>query len=150
MREKPWVQFTNSRRRMGQSPLMRGKCTGSRSSASKRRSIPAHAGETWWSWAEVVIFEVNPRSCGGNCDCLEFCCGAIGQSPLMRGKQHGPRGWQAGLRSIPAHAGETPAHKSIRSILMVNPRSCGGNLSREFAQLSREGQSPLMRGKPAP
>ncbi len=65
----------------------------------------------------------------------------------MRGKQSIRRLKKPGIRSIPAHAGETLERTVRLSDEAVNPRSCGGNRGYGTVSGTRWGQSPLMRGK---
>ncbi len=133
---------------LGQSPLMRGKPKPLSPLGSPRRSIPAHAGETFMRLPGSEKTEVNPRSCGGNRS-LEACRkGGRGQSPLMRGKRAPRISAIDSLGSIPAHAGETICQTKLGIFLAVNPRSCGGNSGSGSEPSGDRGQSPLMRGKP--
>ena len=67
-------------------------------------------------------------------------CGGTGYT--MRMRQIPPR------RSIPAYAGEPPAHTAARPTCAVYPRVCGG--TKSYLRLSRRvpGLSPRMRGEP--
>ena len=56
------------RARQGLSPRMRGNRPGLRSSRSRSRSIPAHAGEPSTSPSSSAIRRVYPRACGGTFD----------------------------------------------------------------------------------
>ena len=53
----------------------------------------------------------------------------------------------AGLRSIPAPAGETECRRVSVLLTLVHPRACGGNCAPAFPAISQEGPSPRLRGK---
>ena len=50
-------------------------------------------------------------------------------------------------RSIPARAGETSIFSTIREVLGVNPRACGGDPYLREKGIELEGQSPRVRGR---
>ena len=116
----------------------------------KKRSIPAHAGETIAVAPYSTPSLVNPRSCGGNQKPSMTGLWRSGQSPLMRGKRLPKRNKTTKIWSIPAHAGETFCFSSVITAFRVNPRSCGGNGDKRDPRRDARGQSPLMRGKLSP
>ena len=96
-----------SGRRVGSSPLTRGKRVWERASESAGRLIPAHAGKTRESLSSGMNSRAHPRSRGEN-RFHNRCRGyRDGSSPLTRGKQRRPRKCQGHKRLIPAHAGKT-------------------------------------------
>ena len=95
------------RRRVGSSPLTRGK-PGARSGRPARGGlIPAHAGKTACGIYHIGGVGAHPRSRGENRRCGPGSAWAGGSSPLTRGKHAAgaARGGRGGL--IPAHAGKT-------------------------------------------
>ena len=65
----------------------------------------------------------------------------------MRGKPAGASASLAGLRIIPAHAGQTaPAYIRTPSCA-DHPRACGANSASDWVEAWRTGSSPRMRGK---
>ena len=118
------------------SPRMRGKLEVRRTAPTRRRSIPAHAGETAWRPVGVETARVHPRAYGGNTSGQLKDFTAKGPSPRMRGKPGSPRIRGKHERttqgfyckgSIPAHAGETRTSSTRSSNSRVHPRACGGN-----------------------
>ena len=111
--------------------------------------IPAHAGKTpprkppWTStWA-------HPRSRGENSHANVKTSAKAGSSPLTRGKRR--RFQVAGVVPglIPAHAGKTCLIRDGSTPAKANPRTRGENLLDPGRVDTREGSSPLTRGKPA-
>ena len=136
-------------RRVGSSPLTRGKPVKLLLRGAGHGLIPAHAGKTasaspsaWTTWA-------HPRSRGENSDTF---CGrgpGLGSSPLTRGKpvvRPRCRG-VAGL--IPAHAGKTIATGRDDISTSAHPRSRGENARPDDGAGTVKGSSPLTRGKPS-
>ena len=89
--------------------------------------IPAHAGKT----CIVNIFKnthwAHPRSRGENLSSQSTCEGALGSSPLTRGKQAAHDGLQDDLGLIPAHAGKTLISARSPFAARAHPRSRGEN-----------------------
>ena len=91
----------------GSSPLTRGKPKALRGDAHHDGLIPAHAGKTARPASRLIPGEAHPRSRGENKQAASDIVGAVGSSPLTRGKP-GPRDRPPGrFRLIPAHAGKT-------------------------------------------
>ena len=111
------------------------------------RSIPAWAGETSRPSGRSARSRVYPRVGGGN----EIEAGvhdrSNGLSPRGRGKQHVGGRPRAGLRSIPAWAGETLAVGRDCTLIEVYPRVGGGNLNQSRAGQAANGLSPRGWGK---
>ena len=91
----------------GSSPLTRGKPTQRKSSCSRARLIPAHAGKTTLSRTRNLMTEAHPRSRGENEAALAQVGIGCGSSPLTRGKRLFPALESIWTRLIPAHAGKT-------------------------------------------
>ena len=73
---------------------------------------------------------------------------ASGSSPLTRGKQRSPRDEIPWRGLIPAHAGKTCSSLMIVIGFPAHPRSRGENQDENIINLSKQGSSPLTRGKP--
>ena len=73
---------------------------------------------------------------------------ASGSSPLTRGKLTSPDEQLIKLGLIPAHAGKTTNRRSVPTRPWAHPRSRGENLWQDWRTNTREGSSPLTRGKP--
>ena len=114
-------------KRHGLSPRGRGKPMRMRSWWSKRRSIPAWAGETVTAAFADPIPWVYPRVGGGNNVGKLVPDSPHGLSPRGRGKLAVPWVRLSVRRSIPAWAGETPARLDIDGTIQVYPRVGGGN-----------------------
>ena len=114
-------------RRLGSSPLTRGKQGVRGHCGGSGRLIPAHAGKTWCASSYPQRSRAHPRSRGENVVACGGTHGQGGSSPLTRGKRPLPSREGAGGRLIPAHAGKTRTGTSP-------PRSTCGS-------------SPLTRGK---
>ena len=132
----------------GRSPLTRGRPVTRGDIHRLLRSIPAHAGETRSASARPCRPGVDPRSRGGDIDFLMRFTRAQGRSPLTRGRQIEDKASGTGLRSIPAHAGETSARQHQVPPPEVDPRSRGGDAGEDQPDERRSGRSPLTRGRP--
>ena len=131
----------------GSSPLTRGKPRLLPQVSFGRGLIPAHAGKTTPTRATSLSPRAHPRSRGENMRRRVRIVGALGSSPLTRGKPHG-RGGPAGESGlIPAHAGKTSCSDSYPASKRAHPRSRGENDSRRHPKPRRCGSSPLTRGK---
>ena len=132
----------------GSSPLTRGKRACSTWRGPRTWLIPAHAGKTRCRrWCRSCRW-AHPRSRGENVRAGARRVPYAGSSPLTRGKQGGcfVTGGNVGL--IPAHAGKTRFCGWPCGRTGAHPRSRGENVLSHRAPLSREGSSPLTRGKP--
>ena len=101
------VRHVEPVRRLGSSPLTRGKPTLSWTPGWVKRLIPAHAGKTRRLRSYPGNQRAHPRSRGENRRTRTCVLSPLGSSPLTRGKpaRGPPREVGAGL--IPAHAGKT-------------------------------------------
>ena len=91
----------------GLSPRGRGKQSRAGISGSRRRSIPAWAGETRASAPAHCRYTVYPRVGGGNRSSGSIPAPDRGLSPRGRGKPRQGFRVEQMIRSIPAWAGET-------------------------------------------
>ena len=94
--------------RVGTSPRMRGKLTGSNAETMELGNIPAHAGKTYLRGHAHRNPQEHPRACGENRGEIAGIAGELGTSPRMRGKPQCFLNLFIGHRNIPAHAGKTP------------------------------------------
>ena len=133
--------------RRGRSPLTRGRRRRALGPVVGRRSIPAHAGETFFDHGATPPNKVDPRSRGG--DAHNLAGGEVfhGRSPLTRGRQVMREADAGPSRSIPAHAGETGGSRHIQARAGVDPRSRGGDAMGAVASVTASGRSPLTRGR---
>mgnify|MGYP000997653291 CR=1 FL=1 len=131
----------------GSSPLTRGKHLQAAVRLLEGRLIPAHAGKTYTERTKTHAYRAHPRSRGENKVIGQGYSGAWGSSPLTRGKpeRRGDHAAQEGL--IPAHAGKTRWKQRILQVWEAHPRSRGENTSPMSDLQTRDGSSPLTRGK---
>ena len=96
-------------RRVGSSPLTRGKQRKKVGTPPDRGLIPAHAGKTFPDRDAATAVSAHPRSRGENRGDQLMLWRAAGSSPLTRGKHLLIRGALPVRGLIPAHAGKTQA-----------------------------------------
>ena len=132
----------------GSSPLTRGKRGQGDDDAHTWRLIPAHAGKTLAHDTVNVLPQAHPRSRGENQEAACDVVGAVGSSPLTRGKLQGAKDSWLGNRLIPAHAGKTMQRYPDHSGSAAHPRSRGENTADDALTQQPAGSSPLTRGKP--
>ena len=132
---------------MGSSPLTRGKPTTGTSRSSKPGLIPAHAGKTARSQPQRPRCRAHPRSRGENSTLLALSTWTDGSSPLTRGKLSRCAGSPSSQGLIPAHAGKTQLRADPCNMRTAHPRSRGENTVPSRSSVSRNGSSPLTRGK---
>ena len=139
--------FVMNKKVSGSSPLMRGKEGSSVAYVSATGIIPACAGKSQSETYCPHGRRNHPRSCGEKGFKLILGLGALGSSPLMRGKGNDTFDPRNCTRIIPAHAGKRPASSMSTSVCGDHPRSCGEKGPPGGADCIRTGSSPLMRGK---
>ena len=112
-----------------------------------RGLIPAHAGKTPGRAGASRRSGAHPRSRGENLFVASLGADRRGSSPLTRGKLGKPDG--AGIFGglIPAHAGKTCSIIKAKVAAWAHPRSRGENQDENIINLSKQGSSPLTRGK---
>ena len=93
-------------KRLGSSPLARGKSSSFFLISFPLGFIPACAGEIFYRDRDALRNRVHPRLRGGNYRCGAYGQKMTGSSPLARGKFVFLCGAAAVLRFIPACAGE--------------------------------------------
>ena len=69
-----------------------------------------------------------------------------GLSPRMRGNRRRLDYADAGVRSIPAYAGEPGGSAISSGMCWVYPRVCGGTVAARVQGVAQDGLSPRMRG----
>ena len=109
-------------------------------------SIPACAGEPTTMTSKLSVSRVYPRVCGGTCH--HAAPGQIGNglSPRVRGNRPDDIVFDAGVRSIPACAGEPLPEVEGEADTRVYPRVCGGTWRPRPASAAYIGLSPRVRG----
>ena len=133
----------------GLSPRVRGNQLAPPGACHTLGSIPACAGEPAVNVAGVYVAGVYPRVCGGTHGLLSEALDVAGLSPRVRGNRLCRRLHRDYTRSIPACAGEPAAASSLRRLVGVYPRVCGGTEEILSTAQSRKGLSPRVRGNPA-
>ena len=133
---------------IGSSPLTRGKRGGDRGGLRLGRLIPAHAGKTVSCPSRRARGRAHPRSRGENRFREDVGAGAVGSSPLTRGKLTLDLEPELLPRLIPAHAGKTRESGSAHTNRWAHPRSRGENGRSTRGEAICSGSSPLTRGKP--
>ena len=134
-------------RRCGSSPRMRGKLGNHGAVDGRIRIIPAHAGQTATSTCTSTRRTDHPRACGANKTETTSIPEIDGSSPRMRGKPGESQTTSKTRRIIPAHAGQTPCSCAAISRLPDHPRACGANQLTAGVSTLTYGSSPRMRGK---
>ena len=130
----------------GLSPRVRGNPDRIICTLPPGGSIPACAGEprTWAiKWKTTSVY---PRVCGGTWYDRDRNGVRIGLSPRVRGNPVGGVPTIAGLRSIPACAGEPSVAGAVAARLTVYPRVCGGTKQGRSLCHACSGLSPRVRG----
>ena len=130
----------------GLSPPTRGNHSMPPSTATERRSIPAHAGEPSAKPFRKSIRAVYPRPRGGTCPCVAAFRRRSGLSPPTRGNPAPPATAPFSVGSIPAHAGEPPCLVVQMPTFWVYPRPRGGTMDSYRPRQPRHGLSPPTRG----
>ena len=110
----------------GLSPRVRGNHQRAHDHAEGRGSIPASAGEPRTASMRGATAEVYPRECGGTRLAPGARRESMGLSPRVRGNRPRAPALLAGIRSIPASAGEPAERWQCRWLPRVYPRECGG------------------------
>ena len=130
----------------GLSPRERGNRSATVGSVVVVRSIPARAGEPRRRAAPGWPRAVYPRASGGTVATRIRLAEREGLSPRERGNPDPSDLLPAGLRSIPARAGEPrPCGRGGRP-QRVYPRASGGTTSPSVGVSSSNGLSPRERG----
>ena len=125
---------------------MRGTRRHLRCEPSRRRFIPASAGNARHATGGRWRLSVHPRECGERLISTASSGPMRGSSPRVRGTQ--PAVFLAGLvgRFIPASAGNAYAWIKINPRDTVHPRECGERPPRSGLRGVDGGSSPRVRG----
>ena len=129
---------------------MRGKRCRPEYRPHAHRIIPARAGQTSSIWRDSSASTDHPRACGANYAVNPSPPARTGSSPRVRGKLFLPFFACAGIRIIPARAGQTRRTGTGEAACADHPRACGANTSVCSRWSTGVGSSPRVRGKPRP
>ena len=130
----------------GLSPRVRGNPIEINARLTAERSIPACAGEPRRRRGRPDYPWVYPRVCGGTTSDKSYAVDTDGLSPRVRGNLARILFFPAGLRSIPACAGEPNLHGLTAQCTAVYPRVCGGTPINRLSVKRMQGLSPRVRG----
>ena len=130
----------------GLSPHVRGNRSVSAGDCPGRGSIPARAGEPGACARTRSPRRVYPRTCGGTIKVSSNPGDVVGLSPHVRGNLAQEIPDLVLGRSIPARAGEPPAHAAQSPGTGVYPRTCGGTFGDRRQTCWWTGLSPHVRG----
>ena len=125
---------------------MRGTSVINGAVFTRRRFIPAHAGNIPSSNLLVFIAPVHPRTCGEHIRTVHVVRYIDGSSPHMRGTCHIDNIPLQQARFIPAHAGNIRRAARRRCGPTVHPRTCGEHVVAVPLMFISGGSSPHMRG----
>ncbi len=110
------------------------------------RFIPAGAGNAMSTSIWQLLTSVHPRGCGERCTSFVLPAQCDGSSPRVRGTLSTGRAGRAGLRFIPAGAGNAKCPCTTPSATPVHPRGCGERGVASDAMVGHAGSSPRVRG----
>ena len=136
-----------STRRVGSSPLTRGRQCRTHGRTDQRGLIPAHAGSTCSLSSRLRWGAAHPRSRGVDCRDTAPAAGENGSSPLTRGRPLEPSVSVGVVGLIPAHAGSTASTRPTSYAATAHPRSRGVDACTADATAPQAGSSPLTRGR---
>ena len=111
--------------RFGSSPRVRGTLHPHRSGRSRRRFIPACAGNAQHTRRPIPIAAVHPRVCGERQAGAHLLARQSGSSPRVRGTHTVVGVAWIGQRFIPACAGNAKSIAGNAPAQPVHPRVCG-------------------------
>ncbi len=130
----------------GPSPRVRGNLWGGGWHVTKRRTIPAGAGEPGSSAAIPATARDHPRGCGGTDRPHGPDQPRPGPSPRVRGNRGRHEGYRPPEGTIPAGAGEPRARSPKARLAGDHPRGCGGTWLTGGDGARTWGPSPRVRG----
>ena len=130
----------------GSSPLARGTRSGYQRWDGRIWLIPARAGNTSSQGFLANFSTAHPRSRGEHTRHSRRARLCVGSSPLARGTRYYIATLKAGLRLIPARAGNTAKVHATRGEISAHPRSRGEHIMVDASVSQRRGSSPLARG----
>ena len=132
--------------RTGSSPRVRGTQRQPDAARTRRRFIPACAGNAPIARTSNILPPVHPRVCGERVSVEEADQFVAGSSPRVRGTRRRSARRTARQRFIPACAGNAAGPRWWWRYSAVHPRVCGERINRTAAGVSRSGSSPRVRG----
>ncbi len=135
-----------SRPQKGPSPRRRGNRSTSGSTTSRRRPIPAQAGEPCAGRAIGSGRRAHPRAGGGTSIWSHGRAQTAGPSPRRRGNHRAVDDGVTNLGPIPAQAGEPERDDGVVEWGGAHPRAGGGTMPPGRHQPPRNGPSPRRRG----
>ena len=133
---------------LGSSPRLRGTRQRKQAHWPIRWFIPAPAGNTTTGSCAKALQAVHPRACGEHVSPRALVLCVCGSSPRLRGTPGQFPVGHAGVRFIPAPAGNTRAWTRRRPRGSVHPRACGEHNSQQGTRVDVSGSSPRLRGTP--
>ena len=130
----------------GSSPRVRGTRVAFGVPRVSSRFIPARAGNARSNTTWTLQLTVHPRACGERAPQTIKDPWASGSSPRVRGTL-GPKAHPAaGIRFIPARAGNASMSLLLVGGPAVHPRACGERVDQRARLLVPCGSSPRVRG----
>ncbi len=140
------ARYCEPAKNAGSSPRVRGTLGTRCGPGTRRRFIPACAGNTFPASGRQLNQAVHPRVCGEHWAGPKAITKDAGSSPRVRGTRVGAGPLQCEHRFIPACAGNTQHLRKRHVGWPVHPRVCGEH-SRRNNQSGRDGgSSPRVRG----
>ena len=134
-------------KKLGSSPLTRGKHCEIGGRDASARLIPTHAGKTVIRRRIRRRVRAHPHSRGENSKLQAALNREAGSSPLTRGKPADRIARMEDTRLIPTHAGKTAVTAGRTSVPTAHPHSRGENMYLPWPVTVPAGSSPLTRGK---
>ncbi len=131
---------------IGSSPRLRGTRWSGPPWCFQHRFIPAPAGNTVPGRHDCTTTTVHPRACGEHGSGMSATAPNPGSSPRLRGTLSASGSVIPIGRFIPAPAGNTQRHQTVRRRQAVHPRACGEHHSGSQPGMSVCGSSPRLRG----
>ena len=131
---------------IGSSPRTRGTARSRPIGQSRRRFIPAHAGNSPSSSSRCGGMPVHPRARGEQSLRSSGAASYSGSSPRTRGTGAGHTRHSFGRRFIPAHAGNRGRVELPCVTRTVHPRARGEQCWRAGVASFSRGSSPRTRG----
>ena len=130
----------------GSSPRLRGTERSLKSRESRKRFIPAPAGNSSLLPLPSPSFSVHPRACGEQSAAAATDASRSGSSPRLRGTVATDRVLEPLHRFIPAPAGNRQRLSRWAPPSTVHPRACGEQPSAYSQARPGPGSSPRLRG----
>ena len=138
----PWSAWNSA----GSSPRARGTRVELAAVLAGGRFIPASAGNTTRSSRPRRRMPVHPRERGEHVNSCSTAKHGYGSSPRARGTPGADRHGGAGLRFIPASAGNTIRASTSTPSRPVHPRERGEHFPSVDPVVVADGSSPRARG----